>query len=108
MKLVFDLDGTLCSSSPGDYGQAKPHLDRIGAVNRLYEEGHEVVIFTARGMSTFKGRAVLARLKWWKLTKRQLQEWGIKHHRLILGKPSGDAYIDDKALSADEYFKGLM
>ena len=39
------------------------------------------------------------------ITQSQLDRWGCKYHDLILGKPSGDHYIDDKGISADEFFK---
>ena len=27
----------------------------------------------------------------------QLKKWGVKYHELIMGKPYGDFFIDDKA-----------
>ena len=39
------------------------------------------------------------------LTKMQLDIWGCKYHELILGKPSADYYIDDKAVNSDDFFK---
>ena len=38
------------------------------------------------------------------LTKMQLDIWGCKYHDLILGKPSGDYYIDDKGIKDAEFF----
>ena len=31
------------------------------------------------------------------LTMRQLKKWNVKYHELIIGKPSYDLVIDDKA-----------
>ena len=36
-----------------------------------------------------------AHRRFYKLTKKQ-RDWGVKHHGLFMGKPSGDIYIDDK------------
>ena len=33
-----------------------------------------------------------------KMTKNQLKKWGVKYHKLIMGKPSYDIFVDDKAL----------
>jgi len=38
------------------------------------------------------------------LTKQQLEEWGVKYHELIMGKPHADYFIDDKGVNADEFF----
>ena len=39
------------------------------------------------------------------LTKNQLETWGVKYHKLFMGKPSGDLYVDDKGVK-DEHFFG--
>ena len=38
------------------------------------------------------------------MTEQRLKEWGAKYHDLILGKPAGDMYIDDKAVEANDFF----
>ncbi len=39
------------------------------------------------------------------LTKQQLDHWGVKYHKLFLGKPAGDYYIDDKAIKDINFFE---
>lgn len=95
MIYCFDLDNTLCVTIDGDYQNSKPIINRINKVNRLYENGDRIKIFTARGAKTG--------IDWSELTKEQLNNWGIKHHDLILGKPDTDFFIDDKAINS-EYF----
>lgn len=29
-------------------------------------------------------------------TKKQLNKWGLKYHKLFFGKPAADYYVDDK------------
>ena len=50
MKYVFDIDGTICSLTEGDYENAQPFPSRIKKINKLYEEGNHITFFTARGM----------------------------------------------------------
>jgi hypothetical protein len=37
-------------------------------------------------------------------THDQLLGWGVKFHKLFLGKPAGDVYIDDKACKDTDFF----
>ena len=95
-KFCFDLDGTLCSKGSNDYSQAEPFQTRIDKVNKLYDEGHHIIIYTARGTSSG--------IDWTEKTKQQLQDWGVKYHELLFGKPSYDFFVDDKAFNSETYF----
>lgn len=91
MKFVIDIDGTICSERKShNYNLAKPKEDRIATINKLYDDGHKIVLFTARGSETG--------IDWSELTLEQLKEWGVKFHDLQFGKPSGDIYFDDRLL----------
>lgn len=105
MKYVFDLDGTICTKSSPNYKEAKPYRDRIQKINQLYEEGHTIIFLTARGMGRNNNDPVLAIEQFYSFTKQQLEEWGVKHHQLFLGKPSGDIYIDDRGISDEDFFR---
>ena len=48
-EYCFDLDLTLCFTKGTDYENAIPIVNRIEKVNRLYEAGHIIKIYTARG-----------------------------------------------------------
>ncbi|MAT49217.1 MAG: hypothetical protein CMA27_05250 [Euryarchaeota archaeon] len=97
MKIFcFDIDGTLCSKSPENYEDAVPYSDRIEQVNKLYDEGNSIIIFTARGSATGIDHK--------ELTKNQLREWGLKYNELIFGKPNADYYIDDKSRDYFNWF----
>ena len=56
MTYVFDIDGTLCTKTDGDYEMAMPIEHRIKKVNKLFSQGHTIVLLTARGMAA---RAIL-------------------------------------------------
>lgn len=91
----FDIDGTLCSNTEGDYASARPYHQVIAAVNRLYREGHSIILHTARGSMTG--------IDWHDLTVRQLKKWRVQYHTLYMGKPTADVYIDDKAVNVTEW-----
>ena len=97
-KIVFDLDGCLCSQSNPDYENAKPITEAIEVVNRLFDDGYTIVIFTARFMGRNHNDMHKAYHDGYELTKRQLDGWGVRHHQLIMGKPSADAIVDDLAV----------
>lgn len=60
----FDIDGTICTDTGGAYQDAEPFRDRIDHVNALYDAGHVIKMFTARGSTTG--------LNWTDYTNRQL------------------------------------
>ncbi len=105
MKYVFDLDNTLCKTENSDYENSVPLFDRIEIVNKLFDEGNIITIYTARGMGSTDNNQIKAINKYYALTQSQLSLWGIKYHNLILGKPSGDYYIDDKGINDNDFFK---
>tara|TARA_A100001515_G_scaffold77288_1_gene61364 strand:- start:3820 stop:4155 length:336 start_codon:yes stop_codon:yes gene_type:complete len=102
---VFDIDGTICTKvTDGDYDKAEPIQDRINLVNSLYDMGHTIVFQTARGMGRSDDSQLFAIEFFTKRTKEQLERWGVKYHKLFLGKPSGDIYIDDKGMKDEDFF----
>jgi len=104
MTYVFDIDGTICSLTDGNYQEAKPFEDRIEIINKLYEDGNTIIFHTARGMGRTKNSHLLADRMFKHVTLFQLQEWGVKYHKLFMGKPSGDIYIDDKGEKDENFF----
>ena len=100
---VWDLDGTLCTNvegdspgSPPDYSKAEPIQKRVDDVNRLFDEGHTILILTNRGDTTG--------IDWFAVTKAQLRRWGVNHHSLQINrKPHYDVWVDDKAMSVEEW-----
>lgn len=95
MRYCFDIDGTLCTNTEGAYEEARPFPAIIDRVNRLYEEGHDILLHTARGSTTG--------IDWRALTEQQLSEWGVKYHVLYMGKPTADLYVDDKAVNVSDW-----
>ncbi|WP_162805685.1 cytidylyltransferase domain-containing protein [Sporosarcina sp. PTS2304] len=97
-RFVIDIDGVVASFVDSlDYVQAKPNRKMIDVINKLYDSGNYIVLFTARGYVT--------KLDWLELTKSQMDNWGLKYHELHMGKPNADFYIDDKMLEVEELYK---
>jgi hypothetical protein len=98
MIYCFDLDGTLCTNTEGSYEKARPFTERIQKVNQLFDEGHHIIVDTARGATTG--------IDWLELTTNQLKEWGLKYHELRVGKKINyDYIIDDKAINHNDFFE---
>ena len=96
--ICFDLDGVLCTTKDGNYKLSTPIKKNIKIVNDLYKKGYCIKIFSARFMGRYKDNKKLAEPIARKITSKQLNKWNVKFHKLILGKPSYDIFIDDKAL----------
>lgn len=108
MTYVFDIDGTLCTLTDGDYNTAEPLYDRISIVNKLYDDGHKIVLHTARGMGRSQNSVAYANAAFKTLTEEQMEKWGVKYHELFLGKPSGDIYVDDKGIRDIDFFQQMV
>jgi hypothetical protein len=101
VRYIIDIDGTICSvtldhQGDVDYSQSQPYTARIQHVNDLYDQGHDITYWTARGSASGIDRR--------ELTEQQLAQWGAKYHRLELRKPVYDVWIDDKAHNSEIYF----
>ena len=94
MIYCFDIDGTICTKTEGDYERAEPYHEAISRVNALYDAGHRIILYTARGSTTG--------IDWRRLTEQQLQTWRVRYHELRFGKPKADIFVDDKAINVTQ------
>lgn len=104
LTYVVDIDGTICSFTDGKYEQCTPFLERIDAINSLFDQGHEIIYFTARGMGSSGNNQIEAYKKLYQFTFEQLMEWGCRFSALYMGKPKADLYIDDRGVGALDFF----
>lgn len=94
MIIYVDVDDTICT---GDmYEAVEPLTDNINKVNEMYNEGHEIIYWTARG--------TLRDGNWFHITHDQLIDWGCLFHELRMNKPVFDLFIDDKAINSEVFF----
>jgi histidinol phosphatase-like enzyme len=97
-KFCFDIDGVICRTIKSNYKSSKPNHKVIKVINKLYDQGHYIIIFTARYMGRNRENILLAKKQGYKFTFNQLKKWGLKFNKLIFGKPSFDLVIDDKSI----------
>ena len=57
----------------------------------------ECIKILSSKLNNYKEKVTLAKKRGYQLTKNQLSNWGLKYHKLILGKPSYDVIVDDKS-----------
>ena len=107
-KYCFDLDGVICKTKKNYYTKSKPIKSSIKVINKLYDEGNYIFIYTSRFMGRSKENIKLANKKGYELTLNQLKKWNLKFHKLLMGKPSYDVIIDDKAVGfTSNWYKKL-
>lgn len=99
MKIFIDIDKTIAESPVIDgklaYDKATPISENIEKANALYDLGHEITYYSARG--------AISGIDWTKTTKSQFEKWGIKYHHIRLDKPAYDVFIDDKNMNTKDW-----
>ena len=103
---LVDIDETICFyPNNRRYDQAEPNQENINKINKLYDEGWQIIYWTARGGSE---RSKAEGKCYYDFTWKQLESWGCKFHDLSTGskgkyiKPACDIVIDDKAKRIEE------
>ena len=88
---AFDIDGTLTVETNGFgnfiYSRRTPNLTMIDNVNKLYNKGHMIILWTSRFEEDRK------------VTEEWLKKHNIKYHKLVMDKMYYDYLIDDKAIT---------
>lgn len=96
MIIYIDIDDTICTSpDKPDYTISYPISNNIAKANKLFDEGHTIVYWTARGTVTGKD--------WRNITEQQFKDWGVKYHEIKFGKPNYDLFIDDKNINTKDW-----
>jgi capsule biosynthesis phosphatase len=108
---VVDVDGTLCEikSNEMEYAEAIPKQDVIDKVNALFNAGHTIVLFSARGMRTYEGDMHYINKNVRPVMEAWLHKHNVYYHDLILGKPWGPnvRYVDDAALYINDFLENF-
>lgn len=101
LRICFDLDNTLVSypTIAGDYSTVKPIAHNISLLKKLRDDGHEIIIYTARRMKTHGGNVGKVIKDIAGITIDTLERLNIEYDELIFGKPIADIYIDDRAIN---------
>ena len=96
--LSVDCDGVIADKNHGgDYSKAGPLQYGIEQVNKLYDKGYNIILYTARYGERRKGNLHEMYEAGYREWTDWLEETGVKYHHAYMGKPAGVLYIDDKA-----------
>lgn len=101
--MIYDLDETLCTKKqPHEtYADVKPIQPMIDQLNEYYDQGHTIIISTARNMLTQNNHVSKCVANVGLDTLNWLQKHNVRYHGLDWGKEFGALYIDDKACIND-------
>ena len=96
MVLVIDIDGVLCEETK-PYARAKV-IDGAADALAFWETcmNYTIILHTSRREQDRK------------LTVKWLKDNNIIYNKLVMGKPKGDVYIDDKALKFNGVWNILL
>ena len=84
-----DIDQTI---TEGDtYEKCNPKIEVIQKLNNFYDNGHNIIYWTSRGIISDKN--------WLEFTRKQLKKWKVKYTILRTKKPFYDQFIDDKSIN---------
>jgi capsule biosynthesis phosphatase len=100
-RICFDIDNTLLTlRAPHEsYADIKPIPKILFLLKELKKAGHEIILYTARGMRTHRSNAGKALKAVAMDTFDVLEKYEIPYDEIYFGKPDADIYIDDKAFN---------
>ena len=99
LTFVFDVDDTICHTNNREYKNSVPDAEVIEKINKLYDSGNKIVLYTSRGMVSCDGDIEKAIEKNESILKEWLKENNVKYSELVFGKPIADFYIDDRCMN---------
>jgi uncharacterized HAD superfamily protein len=92
--IVCSIDGTICEvTKEVDYEHAKPITEMILFINKLFERGVTIYLYTSRNMIKHD------------ITVSWLIRNNVKYHHIFYGKPVGDLYIDNLSVTPEEILR---
>ena len=105
MRIVIDLDGTICPiKKPGEsYADLEPFPEAAARIRVLRAAGHYIIIQTARNMATCDSNLGRVMKNVGKVTLDWLDRHGIEYDEIYFGKPNAEVYIDDRAFRFSDW-----
>ena len=105
MRIVIDLDGTICTlkQKHETYSDVQIKEGAADFIRLLRTQGHYVIIQTARNMATCESNLGKAMKNVGKVTLEWLEKNNVEYDEIYFGKPNAHLYIDDRALRFEEW-----
>lgn len=99
MRIVIDLDGTICpvKGEGQKYENLEPFPGAVEKISALKSAGHYIIIQTARNMATQDSNLGKVIKNIGKVTLDWLDRHNIQYDEIYFGKPNAHIYIDDRA-----------
>ncbi len=97
MQIIIDLDGTICTEEK-TYSRSLAIVKKRAkeAIQKLFDEGNTIIIYSSRSWMEYE------------MTYYWLKNNNIPFHQLVLGKPIGDIWIDDRALQFNDNWEEII
>lgn len=97
MRICFDLDGVICTlrQEGESYSDVRPLPGARETMQRLRDDGHTLIIHTARHMKTCGGNVGLVLARQGQVTLEWLARHDIPYDEIVFGKPYAHVYVDD-------------
>ena len=107
MRICIDLDGVICELKKGNesYANLNPVPGSIEKIKHLKNEGHYIIIHTARRMKTHKSNKGRLLKDVGKITLDWLEKYNVEYDEIYFGKPWANVYIDDNAFRFETWDK---
>lgn len=107
MRVCVDIDGVIANfpSSDISYSDVSPIVGAVKSLLKLKEEGHYIILYTARHMRSTNGNIGLVVAKQGRTLLEWLEKHSIVYDEIYFGKPWADLYIDDNALRFESWEK---
>ena len=104
LRVCFDIDNTLFQYNKQrqvtqSYKECEPIPKIIYLLKKLHQQGHTIILYTARGMKSASGNQGKTMKVVAKDTFELLEAHDIPFDEIYFGKPNADIYIDDKAFN---------
>lgn len=90
-KIVIDLDDTISVCHDRNWPEAMPVIPVIRKINKLFNMGWEIEIFSSRGS--------LSGIAYYEQVEKWLEDNGVLYSSLRFDKPLATYYVDDKAMT---------
>lgn len=105
MRIVIDLDGTICTlKQAGEtYAEVKIKPGAAAFIKQLRSRGHYVIIQTARNMATCESNLGKVMKNVGKVTLEWLEKNDVEYDEIYFGKPNAHLYIDDRAMRFEHW-----
>jgi capsule biosynthesis phosphatase len=107
---IIDVDDTILTTPLNadgkyDYDQSTPITVSVERIRSLKQNGHQIILFTARGMRTFNGDVKKIKKEHEERLITWLKQNEVPYDSLVFGKPWGPnpIYVDNRNLSLHSF-----